>query len=107
MKISLILDSHHLTQTLPTKQNDSEYPPSLFIKNTSKFLPRYSSTQINGLPGLARPGSSYYLKTPQNSTLAILTILWNYELFFPNPFRIVEGYTYNGNDSVKSTEILL
>ena len=35
-----------LSTTSPTKQNDSLYPPSLFIKNTSKIIPRLNLNMI-------------------------------------------------------------
>jgi len=81
----------------PVNQNDSLYPPTLFIKNTTKLLPHYNlnadqlltwfSTWVYYLLNL----SEYYNYFGNDSFL---------DLFIPNPLRIIEEYTYNGNSSV-------
>ncbi len=87
-----------LALTAPTKQNDSEYPPSLFIKNTSKPFLKYS---LNTDQWLTWFGTSWLFYLFQDSPEFNLSEMFpGLELFFPHPYRIVEGYTYYGNDSV-------
>jgi len=85
-------------ETPSTKQNDSQYPPSLFIKNTSKFLPRYSFNADQWLTWFSTTWLLYFIKNSPEFNFTDL--LPGFELFLPHPFRVVEGYTYNGNDSV-------
>lgn len=87
-----------LSLTAPTKQNDSEYPPSLFIKNTSKLFLKYS---LNIDQWFTWFGTTWLLYFLQDSPEFNFSELFpGFELFFPHPFRIVEGYSYYGNDSV-------
>ena len=85
-------------ETPSTKQNDSQYPPSLFIKNTSKFLPRYSFNADQWLTWFSTTWLLYFIENSPEFNFTDL--LPGFELFLPHPFRVVEGYTYNGNDSV-------
>ncbi len=87
-----------LSPNAPTKQNDSQYPPNLFIKNTTKLLPRYN---LNAEEWFAWFGSTWLLYFLQDSPEFNFSELFpGLDLFFPHPFRIVEGYSYEGNDSV-------
>ena len=91
-----------VSQTSPTKQNDSQYPPSLFIKNTSKPLPRYSFNVDQWLTWFGSAWLFHFLENSSDFNLSDLgDIFGSFELFLPSPYRVVEGYTYNGNDSVK------
>ncbi len=90
-----------LSPNTPTKQNDSQYPPNLFIKNTTKLLPRYN---LNAEQWFAWFGSTWLLYFLQDSPEFNFSELFpGLDLFFPHPFRIVEGYSYEGNDSVTIT----
>ncbi len=87
-----------LSPNAPTKQNDSQYPPNLFIKNTTRFLPKYA---LNADEWFAWFGSTWLLYFLQDSPEFNFSDLFpGLDLFFPHPFRIVEGYSYEGNDSV-------
>jgi hypothetical protein len=89
-----------LSQTTPTKQNDSEYPPSLFIKNTSNLIPRLNTEKW--LTWFSTSWLLYFLEDSEDFNYSFFDgIFGDFELFLPNPYRIVEEYTYNGNDSVK------
>ena len=91
-----------LSQIFPTKQNDSEYPPNLFIKNTSKLLPKYSINMDQWFTWFSSSWLIYLLENSSDYNFSFLFgLLGDYELFLPNPYRIVEEYTYTGNDSLK------
>jgi len=91
-----------MAETASTKQNDSEYPPSLFIKNTSKFLPRYSFNADQWLTWFTSAWLFYFLEDFADfNDSGFDDIFGGFELLLPHPYRIVESYTYNGNDSVK------
>ena len=81
-----------LSQIAPTKQNDSEYPPSL--SNGEQWLTWFSYAWL-----------STFLSDSEDFNFGEYgNIFGDIELLFlliPNPYRIVEGYTYNGNDSIK------
>jgi hypothetical protein len=81
-----------LSQTAPTKQNDSEYPPSL--SNGEQWLTWFSYAWL-----------STFLEDSEDFNFGEYgDIFGDIELLFlliPHPYRIVEGYTYNGNDSIK------
>lgn len=88
----------YLSPNAPTKQNDSQYPPNLFIKNTTKLLPRYN---LNTDDWFTWFGSAWLLYFLQDSPEFNFSDLFpGLDLFFPHPFRIVEGYSYEANDSV-------
>lgn len=88
----------YLSLNPPTKQNDSQYPPNLFIKNTTKLLPRYN---LNADEWVAWFGSTWLLYFLQDSPEFNFSDLFpGLDLFFPHPFRIVEGYSYEGNESI-------
>ena len=91
-----------VSETSPTKQNDSEYPPSLFIKNTSKPLQGYSFNADQWLTWFSSAWLLYFLGNSSDFNLSGLDGLFgDITLLLPSPYRVVEGYTYNGNDSVK------
>ena len=88
-----------LSTTSPTKQNDSLYPPSLFIKNTSKIIPRLN---LNMDEWFTWFGSTWLLYFLQDSPEFNFSELFpGLDLFFPHPYRVVEGYSYEGNDSIE------
>lgn len=88
----------YLSTTPPTKQNDSEYPPSLILKDTTKLLPRYKLNLDQWITWFASSWLLYFLQDSPEFNFSDL--FPGLELFFPHPFRIVEGYGYNGNESV-------
>ena len=89
----------YLSTTPPTKLNDSRYPPSLFIKNTSKIIPRLN---LNMDQWFTWFGSTWLLYFLQDSPEFNFSELFpGLDLFFPHPYRVVEGYSYEGNDSVE------
>jgi hypothetical protein len=91
-----------VSQTSPTKQNDSEYPPSLFIKNTSKLIPRYSSNADQWLNWFSSTWLLYFVENSPDFNFSDFDgIFGDFELLLPNPYRVVEEYTYNGDDPVK------
>ena len=81
-----------LSQTAPTKQNDSEYPPSL--SNREQWLTWFSVAWL-----------STFLEDSEDFNFGEYGDLFGdiklLLLLLPHPYRIVEGYTYNGNDSIK------
>ncbi len=91
-----------VSQTSPTKQNDSEYPPSLFIKNTSKLIPRYSSNADQWFNWFSSTWLLYFVENSPDFNFSDFDgIFGDFELLLPNPYRVVEEYTYNGDDPVK------
>jgi uncharacterized membrane protein len=91
-----------VSQTSPTKQNDSEYPPSLFIKNTSKLIPRYSSNADQWFNWFSSTWLLYFIENSPDFNFSDFDgIFGDFELLLPNPYRVVEEYTYNGDDPVK------
>jgi len=90
-----------LSQTYPTKQNDSEYPPSLFIKNTSKTFFKYSADINQWITWFSSSWLLYFIDDSDYNFSFLDDIFGDFELFLPNPYRVVEEYTYTGNDTVK------
>jgi hypothetical protein len=90
-----------LSQTYPTKQNDSEYPPSLFIKNTSKTFFKYSADINQWITWFSSSWLLYFMDDSDYNFSFLDDIFGDFELFLPNPYRVVEEYTYTGNDIVK------
>jgi hypothetical protein len=92
----------------PTNQFDSQYPPNILVKNDSKLIPKLNSDQLlawgstvaiyflQGIPGFNLSDLYAYLG---NTTLSG----YDLSLLFPNPFRVVESYTYTGENPVKIT----
>jgi hypothetical protein len=85
-----------MSQYPPTKQNDSEYPPNLLIKNTSKFLPRPALNTNQWFTWF----SSWLFYLFPEFNLSGIPGFEGFELFLPSPLRVVEGYNYNGTESV-------
>lgn len=85
-----------LSQNPPVKQNDSVYPPSLFIKNTSRFLPRYSSNIDQWITWFSTSWAFSFLGEIDKNFSDILDLFG----IIPGPNRVVEEYTYTGNESV-------
>jgi hypothetical protein len=88
-----------LTQTPPTALNDSEYPPSFFAKNI-KLGENNTFISEQWITWLTFAWINQYLENLSDFGLGEFGGLEGLELFFPGPYRIVEGYTYSGNDSV-------
>ncbi len=88
-----------LTQTPPTALNDSEYPPSFFAKNR-KLGENNTFISEQWITWLTFAWIGQYLENLSDINLSDYGGFEGLELFFPNPYRIVEGYTYNGNDTV-------
>ena len=105
-----------LSQTPPTKQNDSEFPPSLIIKDTSKLLPknRYTLNQEEWILWLSG-WALMFLDDLEGFNLSDLFDLFGddlegydmdllVDLMFQNPLRIVEVYEYDGDESIEINE---
>jgi hypothetical protein len=90
-----------LAQIYPTKQNDSEYPPSLFIKDTSKTFFKYSPAFDQWITWFSSSWFLYFIEDSDYNYSFLDDIFGDFELFLPNPYRIVEEYTYTGNDTIK------
>ena len=90
-----------VTQDEPTKQNDSEYPPSIFSKNTSKLLPRYKLNSDEMLTWITAWALYLMPEFGDNSSGGIDDWFEGFELLLPHPFRVVEIYEYDGNESVE------
>ncbi len=88
-----------LSQTPPTSQKDSEYPPSILVKNgiIGKNNTHISEEWFTWL-STALLGELFDNLSGLN--LSDLEGLEGLELFLPGLSRIVEGYTYNGNDTI-------
>ncbi|MBN1280347.1 MAG: hypothetical protein JXA00_01720 [Candidatus Thermoplasmatota archaeon] len=92
-----------LSLTPPTKDNDSEYPPDLVQSglqlNTDQYLTWFFAWLL------------YFLGESEEFNLSDLFDIfgddtlegYDFEVLFPHPFRIVEGYTYEGDDAVTIT----
>ena len=89
-----------LSLNAPTKQNDSKYPPDLFIKNTSKLIPRYNLNTEQWLTWMSTWIFDLLGEIPELDSGDFFDFFEGFEILIPNPYRIVEEYSYNGNDSV-------
>jgi hypothetical protein len=88
-----------LTQTPPTSQKDSEYPPSILSKNG---ILGKNNTLISEewIAWLTFAWMGKYLENLSGIDLGEFGGFEGFELFIPGPYRISEAYTYNGNDTV-------
>jgi hypothetical protein len=89
-----------LSLNAPTKQNDSKYPPNLFIKNTSKLIPRYNLNTNQWLTWMSTWIFDLLGDIPELNSSDFSDLFNGFEILIPNPYRIVEEYSYDGNDSV-------
>jgi hypothetical protein len=89
-----------LTQTPPTSQKDSEYPPSILEKNGlfGQNKTRLSEEWITWLT-FAFMGK-YFDNLSGIDLGGLFGGLEGFEVLFPGPYRISEAYTYNGTDTV-------
>ena len=79
-----------VSQTPPTKQNDSVYPPNLI-----------DGSKLN-LEELSAWVAFYFLEDLTGEFGDELgDLLEGFELFFPHPLRIVETYEYDGSEAIK------
>ncbi len=88
-----------LSQTPPTSQKDSEYPPSILVKNG---IIGKNNTHISEewFTWLSTALLGQIFDNLSGFNLSDLEGLEGLELFLPGLSRIVEGYTYNGNDTI-------
>jgi hypothetical protein len=91
----------------PTNQNDSHYPPNLIEKNTSKLLPKPKLSD-QWITWFSSAWLLYFLEGTEGFNLSDLFNYfgngtfsgYDFTLLLPNPFRVVESYTYEGEESV-------
>jgi hypothetical protein len=105
-----------VSQTPPTKQNDSRYPPSLLKKNASKIIPELNSEEW--LYWFTTSWLLYFFEDSEEFNLTEelfneLRELFDEEeledidldlfmdLMIPNPFRVIETYEYTGNETLE------
>jgi len=90
-----------VSQDEPTKQNDSKYPPSIVRKNTSKVIFKQELNSDEMLYWMT--AWTFYLlgEIDDNLSGEFGDLLEGFELFFPHPYRIVEIYEYDGNETVE------
>ena len=82
-----------VSQTPPTKQNDSIYPPNLFDgfkPNTEEWLIWFTTTW-----------TLYFLEDFADEYDEFSDLFEGFELLFPHPLRIVETYEYNGTETIE------
>jgi len=105
------LGAPYVSQIPPTKENDSIYPPTLLIKDTSRLLPRFDLNAeefVLWLTGWA----FYFLQDSEEFNLSDLFGLFGDEnldeydidlfmdLMFQNPLRIVGMYDNDGEEAI-------
>ena len=105
------LGAPYVSQIPPTKENDSIYPPTLLIKDTSRLLPRFDLNAeefVLWLTGWA----FYFLQDSEEFNLSELFGLFGDEnldeydidlfmdLMFQNPLRIVGMYDNDGEEAI-------
>ncbi|MCK5261636.1 MAG: hypothetical protein KAJ44_05605, partial [Thermoplasmatales archaeon] len=89
-----------VSQDKPTKQDDSKYPPSVVRKNTSKVIFKQELNSDEMLYWMT--AWTFYLLDEIDDNLSGVFGDWEgFELFFPHPYRIVEIYEYDGNETVE------
>jgi hypothetical protein len=81
-----------LSESFPSKINDSYYPPKIFNGRTSNTeeLSVWISTWL-----------FYFLDDFSEEFGEIDGLLEGFELFFPNPLKIVESYEYTGEEDLE------
>ncbi len=93
-----------LTQTHPTKQTDSEYPPSIFAKGQGTGENKTILSQ-EWISWLLLAGVSQLLGNLSEDDMENFNdyggFLEGFELLFSGPSRISESYTYMGNDTIR------
>jgi hypothetical protein len=100
-------DTASLSQNAPTKQNDSEYPPSLIIKNTSKLRPQYSFNTEEWFTWFSTWIFYFFTESEEFNWSELGDLFgdagmagYDIGVLLPHPYRVVEGYTYNGTESI-------
>lgn len=90
----------------PTNQNDSLYPPYLFEKNTTKLLP-HKQLSDQWLNWFTTAWLIYFLEGAGINLSDLFGYFGNgslsgydFTVLLPNPLRVVESYTYNGEAPV-------
>jgi hypothetical protein len=92
----------------PTNLFDTQYPPNIFVKNDSKLIPKLNSDQLLAWGSAI---AIYFLEGIPGFNLSDLNALfgntslsgYDLSLILPNPFRVVQSYTYTGENPVKIT----
>jgi len=90
----------------PTSQNDSRYPPNLIEMNTSKLFGPKLSTQWT--TWFTSTWLLYFLSGTEGFNLSDLFDYfgngtfagYDFTLLLPNPFRVVESYSYDGEEPI-------
>ncbi|MCK5113036.1 MAG: hypothetical protein KAQ84_05780, partial [Thermoplasmatales archaeon] len=90
-----------LSQDKPTKQDDSKYPPSVVRKNTSKVIFKQELNSDEMLYWMTTAWALYLLGEIDDNLSGEFGDWEGFELFFPHPYRIVEIYEYDGNETVE------
>jgi hypothetical protein len=90
-----------VSQDKPTKQDDSKYPPSVVRKNASKVIFKRELNSDEMLYWMT--AWTFYLLDEFDDNISGEYGDWfeGFELFFPHPYRIVEIYEYDGNETVE------
>ncbi len=81
-----------VSDSSPSKVNDSYYPPQLFdgLKlNSEEWITWFSTTWL-----------FYFIDDLSGEYDDLGDLFDSLEILFPNPLRIVETYEYNGNESI-------
>ncbi len=86
-----------LSQTYPTKQNDSEYPPSLFIKNTSKTFFKYSADINQWITWFSSSWLLYFIDDSDYNFSFLDDIFGDFELFLPSRRLMEKGIEIPAN----------
>lgn len=98
-----LIEFSTLSENPPLNQNDSQYPPHLFIKNTSSWRPKLEQNFEKWAAWFATWSFLFIEDIPEMDEIPgfnLSDLFGGYELLLPNPLRISEMYTYEGNDSV-------
>jgi len=93
-----------ISQEKPTQQNDSFYPPSLLKENTSKTFFKRELNSDDMLYWMT--AWTFYLLDELDDNLSdifgdLFGDLEGFEILFPHPFRIVEIFEYEGNETLE------
>ncbi len=106
----LLLAEATVDESPPTKQNDSFYPPKIFVDNESRiFIPDINSD--DWLNWFLTSWIFYFFQLQDEFNLSdefgddLSDDFWDlfegFELLFPHPYRIVEMYEYSGTEDAE------
>lgn len=95
-----------LSESPPIKENDSRYPPSLLKSVESKRLPGFNVDEIT----IYATAWLFYL-FPEFNLSELFEEFggmdlegYDLELLFPHPYRVVGGYTYEGEETIEISD---